>query len=406
MQYEMPGVRESGVRAEGVPSTAQASGMGTEGVPLTAPKAEPEEPEPEPEPVSGYVSSALLERQTQMEIRETELAQAELEKTQAQIAELELARLRRAERHAELRANPKWERSPRWRGSATCMAPKCGVVFSKLWFTTCARVYPPFLRAKSRTSPNVWSFRAGRYHCFRCGSAVCFNCAQHSYDGLKVWLSKDKPHSVQTTTSAEPLQVCDACFDLEVAEAQQAPVGPHQEPVDQVLIGTAGLGTVTQHTNCHRALCLIKCPLVGTSGSGSLVDGTPVGFPRACILTNQHVLPDVDKARNAMVYFNFDGARSKPLHISLDPGFGFICHKDEHLDFCLVACSSEHDSDLTQTLSVADRMQLPAPLPMDAGAQVAKGWPITIWYRLWPTFVVVGELEFCTVCREQKLTLT
>jgi hypothetical protein len=216
---------------------------------------------------------------------------------------------------------------------------------------------------------------------------VCWYCARKFRVGLKVWLSKDKPHSLQTTVSAEALRVCDACFDLEVAEEQQQAPDPPQL-VEQKLQGTAGFVNFARHMNCHRALCLIRCPSVGSGGSGSLVDGTPVGFPRACILTNQHVLPDIDQARNAMVDFNYDNAHSVPLRISLDPGLGFICHKDAHLDFCLVACSSEDDCRLTQTLSAADRMQLPAALPMDAGAAVAKGWPITIWYRLWSTFVV------------------
>jgi hypothetical protein len=78
-----------------------------------------------------------------------------------------------------------------------------------------------------------------------------------------------------------------------------------------------------------------------------------------------------------MVTFNFDGPDSrKYVEKSLDPELGFIAWKDDHLDFCLVACN-EDDIELSEVQDTPH----PSPLPMDADAKVSVGWPIEIWYQ-------------------------
>ena len=94
--------------------------------------------------------------------------------------------------------------------------------------------------------------------------------------------------------------------------------------------------------NAKKATCHIMLSN-GRQGSGSLVDGTEFGFPRTCILTNQHVLEDVSAARSAIARFNYEHEDGEDaFEVELDPELGFISHKDEKgLDFCLVACSDD-----------------------------------------------------------------
>ena len=151
----------------------------------------------------------------------------------------------------------------------------------------------------------------------------------------------------------------------------------------EALQGKAGYADPKHMANNPKAACHITVEGAdGWHGSGSLVDGSPLGFPRTCILTNQHVLPTKDAARRATVRFNYESADAREwIGMTLDPQLGFICHKDADLDFCLVACSDEvHNSQqLAQTLSKAAKTAYPAALEMNENAAVAAGMPATIW---------------------------
>ncbi len=90
----------------------------------------------------------------------------------------DVARLQAA---AHARANPVWERSPQNGG------PKgCG------W---CDQTF-----CTTRL----------RYHCHRCGWAVCDRCSPHQMI-LDTWLAHAKPHKVRHDVSDTALRVCDGC---------------------------------------------------------------------------------------------------------------------------------------------------------------------------------------------------
>ena len=67
----------------------------------------------------------------------------------------------------------------------------------------------------------------------------------------------------------------------------------------EVTLGRAGFNSPEKIANCAKAACHITA--AGYYGSGSLVDGSCVGFPSTCILTNQHVIGTAEDARGASV---------------------------------------------------------------------------------------------------------
>ena len=81
----------------------------------------------------------------------------------------------------EARANPVWERSTKNGGSSTC--GWCDQTFG----------------------PTCW-----RYHCRRCGWAVCDSCSPHRMF-LDMWLENEKPHTVRHDVSKTLQRVCDGC---------------------------------------------------------------------------------------------------------------------------------------------------------------------------------------------------
>ena len=142
--------------------------------------------------------------------------------------------------------------------------------------------------------------------------------------------------------------------------------------------GVAGFTSPHKMRNNEKAACHIDTG--GGYGSGSLVDGTPAGFPATCILTNQHVIGTEAVARGTTVRFNYESDdSSRWIEVRLDPDRGFIAHKSADLDFCLVAVASVDTDDLTKTLSKAHDSNSPAALQMRADAPVSTPMPITIW---------------------------
>jgi hypothetical protein len=152
------------------------------------------------------------------------------------------------------------------------------------------------------------------------------------------------------------------------------------EAVQQVerLQGVAGFSTPQKIANCAKAACHIDTG--GSFGSGSLVDASCVGFPATCVLTNEHVLGTEAAARGATVRFNYESADpSRWIETRLDPSLGFFAHKDDHVDFCLVAVAPVDAHALTSTLSKAHVSKFPAALAMHDDANAIAGMPITIW---------------------------
>jgi len=107
------------------------------------------------------------------------------------------------------------------------------------------------------------------------------------------------------------------------------------------------------------------------AGSGSLVDGTIIGFPHHCLLTNHHVLKTADVAADATVIFNYVAGKSQ-IRVRLSPNLGFVAREvktlHKTLDYAIVA------------IDLDDIPKLPCePIPLVPGVAVHDGRPITIW---------------------------
>eukprot|EP01043_Picozoa_sp_COSAG02_P052255 COSAG02_NODE_5600_length_4198_cov_8.658858_2_plen_425_part_00 len=145
----------------------------------------------------------------------------------------------------------------------------------------------------------------------------------------------------------------------------------HRDDADtrkmESLQGKAGFTSISSVQNAQSASCYISTD--SSQGSGVLVDGSSVGLPRACILTNHHVVPSMETAQrtSARFYYKENGNPAEWLTVPMDPGSGFIAHKDDNLDFCLVAISS-----------VGKFANLPTPLQMQPDAHIGKGVPTSI----------------------------
>ena len=110
-------------------------------------------------------------------------------------------------------------------------------------------------------------------------------------------------------------------------------------------------------------------------GSGALVDGTSLGLPRYCLLTNHHVLSTADEARGATCLFGYEDGLPTRKHqeVGLRPDDGFVAHREEgRLDFAIVAC----DEDAAKAVELNDRKL--RPLKLDAEARVDVHTPISI----------------------------
>ena len=96
--------------------------------------------------------------------------------------------------------------------------------------------------------------------------------------------------------------------------------------------------------------------------------------------------------------FNYESADpSRGIETRLDPSLGFFAHKDDHVDFCLVAVAPVDASALTSTLSKAHVSKFPAALAMHDDAKAIDGMPITIWQvreKRRPKFLGVPQLAW------------
>merc|ERR1719201_2374453 len=98
--------------------------------------------------------------------------------------------------------------------------------------------------------------------------------------------------------------------------------------------------------NSSKAACRVVTKKNGV-GSGVLVDGSSLGFPHACLLTNEHVIGTKEQAASATIIFNYeDTVHTKWLQVKLDPDYCF--NKDKDLDVCLVALKTASIPRLSQ----------------------------------------------------------
>ena len=146
-----------------------------------------------------------------------------------------------------------------------------------------------------------------------------------------------------------------------------------------------------QVKNCKRAACRVFTKT--SAGSGVLIDGRSVGFPHACLLTNEHVIGTPEQAASATIFFNYQGSDySKWLEAELDPSSCFDAHKE--LDVSIVALKTDTTDDpntdmsrLSEPRTLDDakndhkRPRCPAPVSLNrkAAASIIKGEPMTIW---------------------------
>ena len=136
-----------------------------------------------------------------------------------------------------------------------------------------------------------------------------------------------------------------------------------------------GAGYVDANASSNAAAVACRVGTTTSWGSGSLVDGTSLGLPRYCLLTNHHVLSTADEARGATCLFGYEDGLPTRKHqeVGLRPDDGFVAHREEgRLDFAIVAC----DEDAAKAVELNDRKL--RPLKLDAEARVDARTPITI----------------------------
>jgi len=72
-------------------------------------------------------------------------------------------------------------------------------------------------------------------------------------------------------------------------------------------------------------------------GYGDLVDGTPLGLPRFCVLVKKELIPHPGVATSCTVYVQHPGAR-KPLELKLMPRLGY---KEDPMGFTFCAIQQD-----------------------------------------------------------------
>ena len=102
-------------------------------------------------------------------------------------------------------------------------------------------------------SPTCW-----RYHCRRCGWAVCDGCSSHRLT-LDTWLEYEKPHAVRHDVSDSVQRVCEGC-----ARAAHKPAAA---PVFYL----ATISRISDQTSVVRCVCIkLFCVCVSALSSLSL----------------------------------------------------------------------------------------------------------------------------------------
>jgi serine/threonine protein kinase len=150
------------------------------------------------------------------------------------------------------------------------------------------------------------------------------------------------------------------------------------------------------HLNAFAAVCRIRTE--SSYGTGSLVNGEPLGLPKYCILTNHHVLGSREEAASATCLFGYEAGLPSAKHqsVGLHPERGFVAHEEEgRLDFAVVAC----DEKAARAVELNDRKL--CPLELDTQIGIVAGEPLTIPQhpRGGKKQVVHGLLGPITSCR-------
>ena len=178
--------------------------------------------------------------------------------------------------------------------------------------------------------------------------------------------------------------------------------------------GEAGFVDPEKIENIRKAACRVvtKIGAKQSAGSGVLVDGRSLGFPHACLLTNQHVIETRDQAASSTIYFNYKNNDDTTwLKAKLDPGHGFAAHEDSKLglDFCLVALKTDPSLPRLETPRTLDDVindktlpHCPAPVSLDPEAAMKEGSIITIWQHPGHGF---KKFTSCKVLSVTKTTL-
>ena len=99
-----------------------------------------------------------------------------------------------------------------------------------------SREHPRWMRSHESACcmlcQRAFGFTIPKHHCRSCGFTVCGSCSASSLV-LERWLLPNKPHTMCETRSAEPLRVCDICYQS--LEPQSLDAKPVVEPLAEVV---------------------------------------------------------------------------------------------------------------------------------------------------------------------------
>ena len=191
--------------------------------------------------------------------------------------------------------------------------------------------------------------------------------------------------------AAEAVQVAaDKLISRSASAAAPSPIAAGASIQKEMATGEGDICDPDRERNSSRAACRVVTKT--GSGSGVLIDGRALGFPHACLLTNEHVIGTPEQAASATVFFNYEDSNCKKwLEANLDLSSVFIANKD--LDFCIVALKTPTTDDpntnmsrLSRPRSLSDakndpkrpRCPVPVSINREAADSIKKGDPITI----------------------------
>ena len=159
--------------------------------------------------------------------------------------------------------------------------------------------------------------------------------------------------------------------------------------------------------NNMRAACRVVTET--DAGSGVLIDGRSLGFPHACLLTNQHVIETAEQAASGTVYFNYENNDStRWLKAKLDPSSGFAAHKDANLglNFCIVALKIDasiprlsEPRTLDDAINDDERARCPAPVSLNPEAAIKNDMSVAVWQHPARGFKKISQLKILSVTK-------